>query len=225
MTQTTAKITRAGKHFEILVNMEHAIKFRKGEVPNVLLETDQIFLDMKKGNKAATNDLMAAFGTADINEVAKKIVKDGEVNITQDFRDAEQDKRVKQVIDFLVKNGVDPKTGMPHTPERLKNAIEQAHINIKNAPIEGQINDVLSGISKLIPIKIATKKIKITIPAIHTGQAYGIVAAYKESENWLSNGDLEVIIKIPAGMVMTFYDRLNSITHGSALTEEIKEKE
>ena len=46
----------------------------------------------------------------------------------------------------------------------------------------------------------------------------------KEKENWLNNGDLEVIVSIPAGLTLEFYDKLNSLTHGSALTEEIHEK-
>jgi ribosome maturation protein Sdo1 len=33
------------------------------------------------------------------------------------------------------------------------------------------------------------------------------------------------MLKIPSGIIIDFYDKLNSITHGSALTEEIKEDE
>ena len=62
----------------------------------------------------------------------------------------------------------------------------------------------------------------MTIPAIHTGKIYGLVNQYKEKENWLSNGDLEIIANIPSGMIMGFYDKLNSATHGSVLTEEVK---
>jgi len=96
-------------------------------------------------------------------------------------------------------------------------------VNIKNAPIENQIKEILEQISKIIPIRIETKKIKVIIPAIHTGKAYSIIGQYKEEENWMNDGSLEVVISIPAGMVMDFYDKLNSATHGSALTEEIKQ--
>ena len=46
----------------------------------------------------------------------------------------------------------------------------------------------------------------------------------KENEKWLDNGDLEVTVKVPAGMIMDFYDKLNSVTHGGAITEEIREE-
>jgi ribosome maturation protein SDO1 len=224
MSQTTARIKKAGKHFEILVDLEKALKYRKGEIKNVdFMEIDTIFSDVKKGDKSPSADLKAGFGTEDVYEIAGKIVKEGEVLTTQEYRDAEQDKKFKQIIDFLSRNATDPRTGHPHTPERLKSALEQAHVNVKNVPIEKQINEIVAAISSILPLRIETKKIKITIPAIHTGRAYGIVNEYKERENWLSNGDLEILINIPSGIVIDFYDKLNSVTHGSALTEEIKE--
>jgi ribosome maturation protein Sdo1 len=50
-----------------------------------------------------------------------------------------------------------------------------------------------------------------------------LIQEYKEKEDWMSNGNLEVVLNIPVGMLMEFYDKLNSITHGSALTSEIRE--
>jgi hypothetical protein len=32
-------------------------------------------------------------------------------------------------------------------------------------------------------------------------------------------------VNVPAGAIIDFYDKLNGVTHGSALTEEIVEKE
>jgi len=224
MTSTTARIKREGKHFEILVDMEGAINFKRGRGGAVMLEVDKVFTNIKKGDVASQGDLTKYFGTTDIQKIAEKIVKDGEVEVSQEHRTAEQEARFKQVVDFLSKNSIDPKTGNPITTERIKNALEQAHVNIKNIPVENQINDILMELTKIIPIKIETKKIKIVIPAQHTGKVYGILEQYKEAEKWLDNGNLEAVIKIPSGLLMSFYDKLNSITHGSALTEEIIEK-
>ncbi len=225
MVQTTARIKKSGKNFEILVDLDDALKFKKGEISSIEAEGNKIFKDAKKGEVPSTSDLEEAFGTTDVDEIAKKIVKGGEVLVTQEQRSAEQEKKFKQVVDFLTTNAIDPKTGNPHSAERIKNALEQAKVNIKNIPIENQIKDVLQEISKVIPIRLEMKKVKITVPAIHTGKAYGIFAQYKENEKWLDNGDLEVMVKVPSGIIMDFYDKLNSVTHGSALTEEIKEND
>lgn len=223
MTQTMARINKAGKHFEILVDLNKALDFKKGSGGNNFLEIYKVFTDSKKGLAASSSDMQESFRTDNIQSVAENIIRNGEVLLTQEHRDEEREKKIKQIIDFLATNSIDPQTGNPHTSERIKSALEQAHVNIKNLPIENQINEIVSEISRVIPIKIATKKVKLTIPAIHTGKVYGLINQYKEEENWLSNGDLEVLINIPAGLIMDFYDKINSATHGSVLSEEIKE--
>lgn len=223
MVQTIARIKQGGKHFEILVDLDLAMAFRKTSSPNGFLEIDKIFTDSKKGLVPSTIELKRAFGTENVEDISQKIVKSGEVLLTQDFREEEREKKVKQVVDFLAKNTVDPKTKMPHTPERIKKALDEAHVNIKNSPIESQIQEIINEISKVLPVKVEKKKVKIKIPSIHTGKVYGVVNQYKESEDWLPNGDLEIIASIPAGLIIDFYDKLNSITHGSAITEDIRE--
>jgi ribosome maturation protein SDO1 len=220
---TTARIKKTGKHFEIIVDLDNALKFKKGESSETGAESDRIFTDIKRGNVASEKDLSEAFGTSDVSEIIKKIIKEGEVLVTQEHRDKEKEDKIKQIIDFLARTTINPQTGNPHTPERIKKAIEEAHVNIKNTPVESQINEIVEEISKIIPIKIETKKIKVTIPAIHTGKAYNIINQYKEEENWLNDGSLEATLNIPAGMIMEFYDKINSATHGSVLTQEIKE--
>jgi len=221
MVNTTARIKKAGKRFEIIVDLDDALKLKKGEISSINVEGDTIFSDSKKGERASSSDLKEAFGTEDVSEIAIKIVKEGEVQTTQEHRDAEQEKKFKQIVDFLVTNAVDPQTGNPHTPERIKSALEQSHVNIKNVPVENQIKEIIEKISSILPIKLETKKVKINIPAMHTGKAYGIVNQYKESENWKDDGSLEVVVNVPSGIIIDFYDKLNSVTHGSALTEEI----
>jgi ribosome maturation protein SDO1 len=221
---TTARIKKAGKNFEIIVDLNEALRFKKGEISGIEAEGDKIFSDAKKGFIASNSDLEKSFGTTNPQTVVEKIVKEGEVLVSQEYRDEEKEKKFRQIVDFLVRNTVDPQTKNPQTPERIKNALEQAHVNIKNVPIENQIKEIIAQIEKIIPIKIEVRKIKLTIPAIYTGKVYGLINQYKEGENWRSDGSLEVIVSVPSGTIMDFYDKLNSQTHGSVLSEEIKEE-
>jgi len=223
MTNTLARIKREGKNFEIIVNLDDALKFKKGELSSVEVEGDRVFTDSKKGFVASESDLNKSFGTTDVNEIASRIIKNGEILITQEKRDEEREKKFKQVVDFLSRNAIEPRSGNPHSPDRIKKALEEAHVNLKNVPIENQISEIVEQISKILPIRIAKKKVKVTIPAIHTGKAYGVINQFKENENWLGNGDLEAVVSVPSGIIMDFYDKLNSMTHGSVLTEEIKD--
>ena len=92
----------------------------------------------------------------------------------------EHEMKFKQIVDFFVRNAIDPQSGNPLTPERIKNALEQSHIQIKNASVESQVPEIFDKLSRILPIKIETKRIKVTIPAIHTGKAYSIISQYKK---------------------------------------------
>jgi len=225
MVDTVAKYRSGSKHFEVVVDLDLAMKIKKGEsedIGNALLMND-IFYNSKEGSKASQEDLQEAFQTTDVNEVALKIVKKGNIEVAQEYRDAEQEARKKQVIDWYVRNAVDSKSGRPFTPEIISSALDQAGVNISNKPVDQQISVISEALNKILPIKIETKKLNITVPAMYTGKIYGLLNEYKEKEEWLDNGDLKVLISIPVGLQSEFYDKLNSVTHGAALSEEVKE--
>jgi len=222
MTQTTARIKKGGKHFEILVDLDEAIRFKKGEGNiNAAVLTESIFYNLKAGENASTADLESNFGTSDVITVAEKIIKSGEVVRTAESMKGEHEKMYKQVVDFLVRNAVSPE-GRPYTPDRIMKALVEAHVNVKNKSIDSQVSEIINQLSKVLPIKIEMKKVKLVVPAIHTGKAYNIVKEFMKQEVWKNNGDLEVIVEVPAGLIMDFYDKINSSTQGSVLSEEIK---
>lgn len=223
MSNVEARIKIKGKHYEIQVDLDEALKIKegKGDITSALLSPN-IFYDLRKGTHASKSDLQSAFNITDVYEIAKIIITKGEVQKTQEFRDAEKEKKIKQVLNLILRNAVD-QHGRPYTEERLKSAIQETHFNFDNRPAEQQMTDLLKKLKEIIPIRIETKKIKLIIPARFTGQVYGMLKDYKQSEEWLSNGDLQAILSIPSGLVIDFYDKLNSVTHGSVQSEEIQE--
>jgi len=224
MTQTTARIKKGSKNFEILVDLEEANKIKKdlpGANINAAVLTEAIFYNLKAGENASVNDLEEAFGTTDVMTVGEKIIKSGEVVQTADSMRAEQDQKYKRVVDFLSRNAVSPE-GRPYTPDRIMKALSEAHVNVKNKPVEAQINEIMDQLSKILPIKIEMKRAKLTIPALHTGKAYGMIKEFMQEENWLPNGNLEATIEMPTALTFDFYERLNNATHGSVMSEEIK---
>lgn len=222
MPKVVARLKVKGKHYEIHVDLDEALKVKagKGDI-FAAIDSENVFYDLNKGNLASNADLTDAFGTNNIHEIAKKIITSGEVQKTQEFRDAERETRIKQVIQLILKNASD-QHGKPYTEERIKRAIEEVHYHIDNKPAEQQLPLVIEKLKTVIPIKIETKKIKLTIPAQYTGQVYGLLKDFKESEEWLSNGSLEVVMNIPSGMQLDFYDKLNGITHGAVQSQDMK---
>lgn len=225
MAQTTARIKRGGKHFEILVDLEEAMKIKRGESGtslNSAVLTEYVFYNLKAGEHASDTDLEKEFGTRDFMEVAEKIIKGGEVVRTEESMKTEYEQKYKQVVDFLASSAVSPE-GRPYTADRIMKALVEAHVNIKNKPVESQIKEIIDQLASVLPIKMEMKKVRLTIPAIHTGRAYGIIKEYMVSEEWKNNGDLEVIVEMPTALVFDFYDRINGVTGGAVVSEEIKE--
>jgi len=222
MTNTTARIKKGGKHYEILVDLDEALKFAKGEGNiNSAVIGDAVFHNLKSGERASMDDLEANFGSSIFEEVAERIIKTGEVVRTAESMNKERDEKYKQVVDFLTRNAISPE-GRPYTPDRIMKALKEAHVNIKNKPIEAQVEEILDQLMKVLPIKVERKKVRLLIPAIHSGKAYGIVKEFISQESWKNNGDLEVVVEIPSGLIMDFYDNVNSATQGSVMSEEIK---
>ncbi|MEM4153157.1 MAG: ribosome assembly factor SBDS [Candidatus Pacearchaeota archaeon] len=231
MVDVVARIKIKGKLFEIIVDCDKALALKKqGKITNPVaalrdvLAIDNVFSDYKKGLKVSSNDLKEAFGTDDIYEVAAKIILEGEIVLPQEYRDKAREEKLKQIIDFLARNCVDPRTGAPYTPERINAAIKQIGAKIEeNRPVDEQALMIIKDLSTVLPIKIETKKIKIIVPPAYVGRVYGLLKNFtKEKEDWLNDGSLLCIINLPAGMQLEFYDKLNNATHGSAVTEEIK---
>lgn len=231
MTQVPAKITINGKRFEIVVDCDKAMAFKKNHTNQTLaqlrdiLSFDGVFFDFKAGTKVPEADLMAAFKTTDTYAIAQKIINDGEVLVTQEYREKQREMKEKQIIEFITRNCADPRTKAPFTPDRISTSMKQLGIRIdENKATDEQALIIIKQLEKLLPIKMSTKRIKIIIPATHVGRAYSLFKEVKkESEDWLQDGSMSVIVDIPAGMQLEFYDKLNSLTQGDNITEEIQE--
>lgn len=226
MGDTIAKLRSGKLFFETMVDLDNAMRLRKGDEVAIseVVRDSAVYTNLGKGMKAGSAELEQAFGTSNFEEVVEKIVKKGIIEVSQEFRDEALENRRKQVVDFLVRNAVDAQSGRPFTPETIENALKDSGAKIENKNVDQQINGIVDGLKRVLALKIETKKLKVTIPAAHTGKAYGVVNEYKEKEDWLPNGDLQITLNIPVGIQMEFYDKLNGVTHGSAITEEIKEE-
>lgn len=225
MTEVISRIKAKGKLYEIKVDLDKALAFKKqGQgTSRDFLVIGTIFTDMKKGLKPSEQDLKDAFNTEDPYKIAEKIVKDGEIQLPQEYRDKMRQEKVKQVVEFLSKNCLDPRTGAPYTAQRIEEAMKQSSVRIDDRKASEQAIQIIQDIQKILPIKIETKRIEIIVPAQHTGKIYSLLKSFNaEKEEWLNDGSLKTIVNLPAGLQLEFYDKLNGMTHGEAMTKEIK---
>ena len=86
MTDTIARL-RSGKIiFETMVDLDNAIKFRKGENVSIfeVVRDTAVYTDQKKGMRAGSAELMNIFATTDFYKVVEQIVKKGQIEVTQE---------------------------------------------------------------------------------------------------------------------------------------------
>ncbi len=221
---TVVKYSHDGEKFEILVKPDPALDYKlgkKNDVSSVLI-SDDIYTDSGKGTKPATEKLLKAFQTEDLTEIAKIILQKGDLNLTTDQRRKMIDEKKKQIVTFIAKTYVDPKTHLPHPPLRIEQAMKDARVSIdprKNA--DDQAKDIVEKLRSIIALKSENLQIEITIPAQYASQSYAVLKSVGslKKEEWQNNGSLKAILEIPAAARPNVIDRLGSITKGSASVE------
>lgn len=224
---TVARISREGDHFEVLVKPEPAFLFRLGKITSVskVLVAETIFLDAGKGLKASEEKLQKAFGTLDTLKIASVILKKGTLQLTtEQRRQLTEDKR-KQIISFISRQCVDPRTNLPHPPTRVEQAMEQIHYSIDPfRDAEEQAREIIKLLRPVLPLKMEQVSVAIRIPPEHAGKVYGAVKGFGtiKREEWRADGSWFAIIEMPAGLYGPFLEKLGEKTRGNLEAKLVK---
>lgn len=216
-----ARLESHSERFEILVDPFESQKFKEGIEIDILscLAVEEIFKNSSRGDRASEESMMKVFETTEVKKIAEKILKKGNIQLTQTQRIKMREKKKSKIINIIVRNAINPQTNTPHPRQRIEMAIEEAKIKIdpfKSA--DSQVEDVLKGLRKIIPIKFDTLIMAVRL----SGQDYGrCFVDIKDMgkltrEEWQKEGSWIGIVQIPAGLKLEFFDRLNSKTHGEA---------
>ncbi|MAG52354.1 MAG: ribosome assembly factor SBDS [Nanoarchaeota archaeon] len=224
-----ARLKKGNEVFEVLVDCDKAMEFRSGKVEiDEALAGDEVYKDAKKGEKASEHEMKNIFGTDDKKLVAEIIVKDGEIHLTTEHRNKLREEKRKNIVSLIHRNAIDSKTSLPHPPNRIEAAMEEARVNIDEfkSP-EAQIEDVLEKIRGVLPIKFVLVEVEIKIPGQFTGGVHNVVKQLGKilKEEWANDGSLVMQVEIPGGLQEELFDKLNSLTHGEVESKILKEKE
>ena len=221
-----ARYKHGKKIFEVLVDPEGADLIRSGanaEIEDVLA-ADEIFVDSAKGKKATEEDLLGAFATVDIEAIARKIIKEGELQLTTEQRRKKVEEKKKMVVERIAQICINPQTNTPHPPTRIEIALTEAKVHIDPfKTVDELVTEAIKALRPIIPIKIEETTIAIKIPAMYTGQVYELKRNFSVGqEEWQKDGSYIAVVKVPAGMRDELFSFLNRITRGEAQTKIVK---
>ncbi len=222
-----AKLKREGHNFEILADCNNALAVREGKDIDMhdVLAAMKIFSDARKGMDASENAMKQIFGTNDVNEIARQIIQKGEIQLTQEYRDNLRAEKRRQIVSIIHRNGVDPKTHLPHPPQRIENALAEAKAHIDEfAGVQEQVQEILKKLRPILPIKFETKEIELKIGPVYAPKCYATIKQFGTilRETWQSNGYWVADVEIPGGMESDLYDKLNKLTHGNVESKILK---
>lgn len=221
---TLARLKKFGKNFELSVDPDKALAYKKGEITDIdeVLLADQVFVDAKKGIIPSQEDLEEAFTTTNIRIIADIIVKEGEIQLLAEHRTKEREQRQRKLINLIHTMAVDPKTGFPHPPQRIEAALEQAKVHLDDhLPVEEQLDEVIKKLRPIIPLSIEQKQLTVTITAKDAGKLYQPITSLGKvlKDDWQNDGSWKVVLELPAGLVQEAIGKLNSWTHGEVQVE------
>ena len=224
---TVVRMAVEGEKFEIIVKPDPALEFKLGkrkEISGVLV-SDEIYSDSNKGTRASTEKLMKAFKTTDASSIATLILQKGDLNLTTDQRRKMVAEKRKQIVDFIAKSFVDPRSHLPHPPLRIEQAMDDARVSVDPfRNVDEQTKDIVEQLRPIIPLKSENMVLEILVPAQFAAQSYSVLKSFGslKREEWQSNGSLKVILDIPAAARANVIDRLGSVTKGTASVEVAK---
>ena len=222
-----ARLDKQTHHFEILVDPYMAWDYKHGKEINFdnLFAMEEVYSDSAKGKLASEEVVKEVFGTTDFVVIAKKIIQDGEVQLTTSQRNEMLERRKSEIIDFIGKNAHDPKDMTPIPPQRIINALESAKYKFTlNRKKEDEINEVLIVLKRAMPISLEKITVLIEVSSTYSGKITSIIHRYDLlEEKWLPSGGLTAKISIPVGLKSKLMTDLNNVTHGSVIVDILKQ--
>ncbi len=224
---TIARLTKNNEHFEILVKPEKAVDYRNGKISRIteVLAVEFIFADANKGTKVSEEQMRKAFETTDPLKISDTILKNGTIQLTTEQRRKMTEDKRRQIVDFISRQAVDPKTNLPHPPLRIENAMEQIHYSIDaHKSVEEQAREIVKLLRPILPLKIEQISVAVRIPAEYSARTYGALKNFGEikQEEWRANGSWYGIIEMPAGAYASFLNKLGDVTKGNGEAKILK---
>jgi len=216
-----AILKRQGMVAQIVVNPDKAIEYKNGKEVNLrdVLKSDQIFSDAQKGMAASEHMLENVFETKDPLKIADIIIKEGEIQLSAEYRKKLRDQKRNKIIDLLHRNSINPQTNAPHPRDRLSSALDESKVRIEEfKSAEEQIETVIGQIKTILPIRYEQLNIEVLIEAQYAPKSYSVLKSFGtlEDSQWMNDGSLLAKVKLPGGLKDDFMDKLNGLTHGSA---------
>jgi len=121
-----------GIQFQLAAYKNKVMEYRNGLEKNLdeVLQIDNVFLNVSKGQVAPDDKLRKAFGDKmSKNEIILEILKKGDVQISEGERKDEHERLNREIIELVSQRIVNPQTKRQYTPSILQKALADLKFN------------------------------------------------------------------------------------------------
>jgi len=215
-----ARLETHGERFEILVDPDLATKIRHGETVDIEDAVAAIFIfeNASRGERSPDEALQKVFQTTDFGTIARRIIEKGEIHLTAEQKKHLMAEKRHQVVTFIARHAINPQTGLPHPPQRIEMAMEEAKVSIDPfRPLDENVAETMKALRPLIPIRFEEVRVAVKIPAEHAAKAYGDIDSFAriEQEEWQKDGSWICVVKIPGGMQQELEGLVRKVSKGT----------
>ncbi|UZJ54311.1 hypothetical protein CBS101457_003631 [Exobasidium rhododendri] len=219
------RLRKAGKRFEIACYKNKVMDWRSGTETELdeVIQIENIFSNVSKGALVPQEDLKKAFGSTNVDEIIKEILKKGELQVGEKERNHELSTTWKEIVTLVCEKCVDPGSQRPYPSGMIDKAMSDIHYSIKTGKsTKSQALDVIRQLqaSDTIPIERAKMRIRLTM-ANKEGKRLKEkiipLADTVEDEDWTDEWELVAVIE--PGSLRKINELLEAETKGRGKVE------
>ena len=218
-----ARLEKGGNRYEILVDPDLVAEWKVNPEQvsfEDMLATDEVWSDVKAGDRPTSDALENIFGTTDLHSCVERILIDGSIQLTTAQRKQMVDDKRKQIIHAIATTATDPKTRGPHPPTRIENALSEARFSVDPfLSVERQVQDAVDAIRALIPLQFITVRLAFRIQGKDYGGVHQLLRDSIKKEEWLSDGSWVCVVECPGGMKSDLISRVAKRSSGLDVRE------
>ncbi|KAF8912891.1 SBDS protein C-terminal domain-containing protein [Gymnopilus junonius] len=222
------RLKKGGKRFEIACYKNKVQEFRTGVETNLddVLQINNVFVNVSKGEVAKSGDLQKAFSKADINEIVKEILKKGEVQVGEKEREHDLGSLRKEIATLVAEKCVDPSTQRPYPVGMIDKAMSEAGFSVKpNKNAKSQVSECIKLLQSdsNLPIQRARMRIKVSLPVVDAEKLREKIleVAEKVEHDETGAADWEITMLIDPGQFRIINDLLQKECKGRGRLETL----
>ncbi|KAJ1679525.1 hypothetical protein EV182_001875, partial [Spiromyces aspiralis] len=126
------RLKKGGKRFEIACYKNKVSEWRSGVEKDLseVLQVEQIFTNVSKGQVAKHEDLVKVFNTDNAEEIIMQILKKGEQQVSEKERGHKLDEISRDIATTIAEKCINPQTKRAYTVNIIEKAMGDLHYSV-----------------------------------------------------------------------------------------------